>query len=262
MTQDPVDIAAEILFKLRTEHRPIDELTPEVRPGSLEQAYDIQANLNARLVEAGFGAGVGAKIGCTTPVMQQYLKINHPCAGSLFAATVAEGVVTRPRRDFVRPGVECEIAVDITRDITDIDAPTPEAVAPYVASARASIEIVDDRWIDFAQVSTPTLIADNFFNAGCVLGPSVTVDPMNLDTVTGRMVINGQEVGNGTGADILGHPLAALAWLAQHRIARGDPLREGQVVTLGSLVQTVWIDRGDKVEIELPELGTCSLVIE
>ena len=65
--------------------------------------------------------------------------------------------------------------------------------------------------------------------------------------------------GSGTGADILGHPLAALVWLAAHQIRHGRPLRAGQVVTLGSVVKTAWIGAGDAVEVAFPDIGRCSL---
>ena len=76
--------------------------------------------------------------------------------------------------------------------------------------------MVDDRYADYTTLGTPTLIADDFFNFGCVLGPAVTDwRELNLDlaSIGGRMLINGEDVGQGRGSDILGHPLEALAWL-------------------------------------------------
>ena len=73
--------------------------------------------------------------------------------------------------------------------------------------------------------------------------------------MTGRAVINGEEAGRGTGADVLGHPHNALAWLANHLAAEGKGLHAGQIVLTGSLVKTVWLDAGDKVVMELPGLG-------
>ena len=258
-TGDDLARAAEALFAVRTGAPALAELDAEVRPSTLEEAYAIQRFLNDRLKGAGFGALDGYKIGCTTPVMQDYLGIPHPCAGAMFADTIFTGTGRYERARLHRPGVECEIAVDIRADIPDLPVPTPEGVAPFVGAARSSIELVDDRWTDFGKVSTPSLITDNFFNAGCVLGPQSDKDPLNLDKIAGGMVINGREVGTGTGSDILGHPLNALAWLARHQIEQGAPLRAGQVVTLGSIVQTVWIDAGDEVVVEIESLGRCSL---
>ena len=80
----------------------------------------------------------------------------------------------------------------------------------------------------------------------------------DLLDVVGRAVINGAEAGRGTGADVLGHPHHALAWLANHLAADGKGLHAGQIVLTGSLVKTVWLNAGDTVEIDLSDLGRVS----
>lgn len=261
MDAERLEAAAGFLTALRRGATAVDGLPERLAPADLPAAYTLQDRLNARLRDAGLGPLAGHKIGCTTAVMQDYLGISHPCAGALFASTIAGGEGRWSRSRLARPGVECEIAVEISRDVTDPAAATPEAIAAHVGRSRASIELVDDRWRDFAAVGTPTLIADNFFNAGCVLGPPVDLQPERLDALEGEMRVNGRSVGAGRGADILGHPLCALAWLARHRIESGAPLRTGEVVSLGSMVQTVWLEAGDRVEITVAELGTCRLAI-
>ena len=131
-----------------------------------------------------------------------------------------------------------------------------EAVAGAVAACMAGMEIVDDRYVDYKSLDTPTLIADDFFDAGCVLGTAVTdwraVGPLGRD---GRTRINGVEVGRGRGADVMGHPFAALAWLANNLAQRGQAIKAGQFVFTGSVVETKWVDRGDRVEMEIDGLG-------
>ncbi len=77
--------------------------------------------------------------------------------------------------------------------------------------------------------------------------------------MTGRAIINGKEAGQGTGADVLGHPHNALAWLANHLAAEGKGLHAGQIVLTGSLVKTVWLNAGDSVTMELSGLGNVSV---
>ena len=64
-----------------------------------------------------------------------------------------------------------------------------------------------------------------------------------------------QAVGSGVGTDILGHPLDALVWLANHATGRGSTLHAGEFVLLGSLVQTHWVEKGDEVVIVNEPLG-------
>jgi 2-keto-4-pentenoate hydratase len=72
------------------------------------------------------------------------------------------------------------------------------------------------------------------------------------------MTINGAEVGAGRGGDVLGHPLEALAWLANARAARDRDLEAGTFVLLGSVVETRWVAAGDLVEVALDGLAGAS----
>jgi len=255
-----VAAAAAFLVEARLARTRMSGLPPELRPADVAAAYRVQDALHVALAGAGLGALAGYKIGCTTPVMQQYLKIDHPCAGGVFAGRVYRGEPRLRHGAFVRAGVECEIAVLLGRDLPARDRPyAPAEVAPAIEACAAAIEIVDDRWIDYRAVDTPTLIADDFFNAACVLGTPRRFDPaLDLRAVRGAMSVGGRELGRGTGADALGSPLNALAWLAS---ARGG-LKAGELVLTGSMVQTHWAVRGDICAIEVEQLGTARVTFE
>ena len=159
--------------------------------------------------------------------------------------------------DYVRVGVECEIAVKLARDLLPPEAPfTAEWMGEAVEAYYPAIEIVDDRYVKWETLGAPTLVADDFFAAGCVLGAAGARNSApDLLKVAGRAIINGEEAGRGTGADVLGHPHEALAWLANHLAAEGRGLHAGQIVLTGSLVKTVWLSAGDHVRMELQGLG-------
>jgi 2-oxo-3-hexenedioate decarboxylase/2-keto-4-pentenoate hydratase len=53
----------------------------------------------------------------------------------------------------------------------------------------------------------------------------------------------------------MGHPLQALAWLANLRSARGQSLPAGAFVFLGSVVETKWVARADHVVMDIDRLG-------
>ena len=176
----------------------------------------------------------------------------------MFGPTVQHARGAFHHADFLHVGVECEIAVRLAQDLPPQRAPYDrQTVAAAVGACMAAIEVVDDRYEDYRALDTPTLIADDFFNAGCVLGKPVDAwRALDLAGLRGRMAINGVEVGTGRGADILGHPLAALAWLANALAGRGRYLNAGEFVLLGSVVETRWVEPGDLVEIEIEGLGT------
>jgi 2-keto-4-pentenoate hydratase len=252
--------AAGLLAEARLAGARFERLPEDCRPTDEASAYAIQDALHARLEEAGPGPLAGHKIGCTTPVMQRFLGIPNPCAGGVLAATVRHGHGEFAHAEFRHPGVECEIAVRLAEDLPAADAPFDRArVGAAVGAVMAAIELVDDRYVDYRSFDTPTLIADDFFGAGAVLGPELADwRALDLPTLGGRMTIDGTEVGRGRGADILGHPLDALAWLANTLAARGRRLRAGEIVLLGSVVETKWVQPGDLVEIEIEGPGGAS----
>ncbi len=248
--------AAAYILERRRERKPIGDLPADCAPADEAEAYTIQTHLHAQTAALG-----GYKIGCTTPVMQDYIGIRQPCAGGILEADIHRSHATLQMSHFLRPGVECEIAAQLGQPLPARDTPYDRATVGHAISALyTAIELVDDRYEDWRAMSAPALIADDFFNAGAVLGQPVTKwDATGLENLTGWMQINGHEVGTGRGSDILGHPLEALAWLANQRSNTGQGLPADSVVLLGSIVQTHWVQGGDQVEVGIDQLGTASV---
>ena len=243
--------AAALLVGSRLSGAMLGPLPPPLVPAGEDTAYQVQRAAGGLLSAAGYGRQAGWKIGCTTEVMQQYLGISSPCAGRMFQARVWHGrhafAVHPPRR----LGVECEIAVRMGSDLPQRGTPyEPTDVAGAVAACMAAIEVVEDRYQDYPALDTPTLIADDFFHHSCVVGEQIeNFPPDRLREVTATMSINGLEVGSGAGSDIMGEPLTVLAWLANGCVSWGTPIQAGDVILLGSLVQTNWVGAGDSVVI-------------
>jgi 2-oxo-3-hexenedioate decarboxylase/2-keto-4-pentenoate hydratase len=248
--------AAEIIAQSRRDRKPLQQLPETVAPQQEADGYRIQAAVHD-ILAAERGRLAGYKIGCTSAVMQQYLGIPHPCGGGVFASGVHASGAALKHGDFVRVGVECEIAVRLGRDLDASAAPfTADTVALAIDAYHPAIEIVDDRYADWQTIGAPTLISDDFFAAGCVLGEAVPRERVtDLAGVIGRAIVNGAEVARGSGADVLGHPHNALAWLANHLAASGAALRAGDIVLTGSLVKTLWLGAGDTVTMDLSGLG-------
>jgi 2-keto-4-pentenoate hydratase len=255
--------AARLLAQNRLAKQRLSALSSEHRPQDEAAAYAIQSQLHAELATS-LGEITGHKIGCTTVVMQRFLNIPNPCAGGVFANTVYPSGAVIPHGDFVRPGVECEIVVLLDKDLPPTAQPhTQQSVAAAVGAIAAGIEIVDDRYADYKTLDTPTLIADDFFDAGCVIGvPIRDWQAIDIPALVGRTLINGAQIGRGTARDVMGHPFAALAWLANSLIARGEYLKRGEFVFTGSVVETRWIETGDEVSVEIDKLGTTSITFQ
>jgi 2-keto-4-pentenoate hydratase len=247
---------AQAIATGRRNRAPLKTQPPLTAPRDEVEGYRVQRALHDLLLP-GAGHLVGYKIGCTSKVMQQYLGIPHPCSGGVFERGVHGSGVRLRVADYVCVGVECEIAVRLGSDLPPAAAPfTDGDVAAAIGACLPAIEIVDDRYANWETLGAPTLIADDFFAAGCVLGePVAGAAAPDLAAVTGVARINGKDAGRGRGADVLGHPHRALAWLANHLAAEGRGLHAGQIVLTGSLVKTIWLSAGDHVVMELEGLG-------
>jgi 2-oxo-3-hexenedioate decarboxylase/2-keto-4-pentenoate hydratase len=261
--ENAIDAAAQNLFQAAKAGDKGAPLPDDIAPGDVETAYQVQDKLQALLMDAGAGAIAGWKIALTSKVMQELVGVSQPCEGAIFANRVHHGAASLAHGSFVNIGVESEIAVRIAHDLPASNGPYDgDNIRRCVAACMAAIEIVEDRAMDYRLLNASHLIADNSFNAGCVLGDEVTDwQTLDLAALTGRMLINGEVVGTGVGGDALGHPLVPLAWLANNLNRRGTMLRAGDVVLTGSIVATKWLQPGDKMVTDVDGLGRASLTM-
>lgn len=252
-----VEQAAMYLAQLRLRDgiaAPIDDLPEAFRPADLPEAYAVQARLRDRL-SSQLGAVTGWKIGCTSEVMQTYLGVDHPCMGTLFADQLHHRSATLKATSYRKLGLECEIAVRLAHDLM----PGGDAVAA-IGAVMCSVEIVEERFSDFSKCAKESLVADDFFSMGCVLGEDHALAELpDLKTLSGGFTVNGEAGAMGLGAAIYGDPLDALRWLAEARASEGG-LKAGEVATLGSVVKTIYPQAGDRVEARFDALG--GVVIE
>jgi 2-keto-4-pentenoate hydratase len=209
-------------------------------PADIAAGYAVQRQVAEMLGTVPPG---GFKIGATTRQMQEYLGLSGPAAGFVPATSCNPSGLDVAFADYLGVGVECEIAVRLDADLPAGPC-TVEQAAAAVGEVMAAIEIVEKRYGDLADLGTPTLIADQVFHASGVLGAGLADwRGLDLGTVRGEIFVDGASRGAGFGRDLLGHPLNALAWLADCGAAHAfGGLRAGQVVWLGSVTPPIWLD--------------------
>ena len=250
--------AAEAILEARRSRRILAPLGA-LAPRTTEAGYALQREIALRL---GGLPPAGFKIGATTQQMQAYLGLSGPAGGFVPKAGLRTSPATARHADYVDPGVECEVGLRLARDIAPGPCTRAQAAAA-VSEVFAAMEIVDRRYGDLAVLGTPTLIADQVFHAGGVLGtPVADWRALDLGATRGRLSVNGQVRGEGVGADLLGHPFEALAWLASSPCAATfGGLRAGQVVFLGSVTPPIWLDGPCTAVVEFDTLGRVELTL-
>ncbi len=242
---------------------------------SLRQATQVQQALVKRKSKA-CGPTAGWKIALATPVMQQMVGLNAPIAGRLHRRQVVSSPASTRLADYGRLLIEFEIAVLLGKDLPKGTKPhTPQSVMTAVQGVGPAMEIADDRAADYTQLARLGLylVADNAWNDGAVLGPfdrqwkKRLITPKDISSedglagLRGEAFINGVSVGSGHGRDLMGHPLKALAWLANEANERGESLRKGDVCILGSLVSSKFPKIGDELRYELKGFDPLTLLI-
>lgn len=252
--------AASRIGAARITASPVPDLQGAEQPGDIADGYRLQSAVHDYLKDETGSSLAGWKIGATTASMQDYLGVDGPAYGRVMASNVHRNGASLAAAGFCNPGIECEIAMRLDSD-SGLAPYMSDTVGDIVGSIFPAIEIVENRYGDFLARGTPTLIADDFFHKACVLGDEITDwEGIDLAAVVGRTLIDGKEEGSGTGAEVMGHPFEALAWLANTLTEHGEKLRAGQIVLTGSVAPVIWIERESaQATIELDGLGAVSV---
>lgn len=249
--------AAQALVAARRTRRILEGLPPDIAPRGLADGIATQMAV-ARL--SGAQPPAGFKIGATARRMQDYLGLPGPLAGFIAETGLHGSGSTLSFAPFLHPGVECELAVVLAHDLAPGPCSNAQARAA-IGELMAGIEIVENRYGPLDVLGTPTLVADQVFHADAILGePYPGWHDLDLCSLAGSISVDGHYRGSGTGADLLGDPITALAWLAaSDEVAAFGGLRAGQVVMLGSVCPPIWLDGPAEISVRFPPLPTVIL---
>lgn len=235
--------AAAALFKAETSRKQIGLLSRLHPAWTMADAYEVQAALVKRKLASGRRI-IGWKIGLTSKVMQDALKIDIPDSGILFDNMLFEDGATIPRDRFIQPRIEAEIAFIMKQDLSGAGT-TREEVISATACVAPSVEILDTRILrsDPETKATRTIvdtIADNAANAGLVLGQQRHApEAFDLRWVGAIVKRNGEVEETGLGAGVLDDPTTGIAWLVRRLSQNGDQIRSGDIVLSGSFVRPI-----------------------
>jgi 2-keto-4-pentenoate hydratase len=251
---------------LHAAHRARARFAPVTAAGlalALDDAYRVQDRFVHLLREEHATPVAGWKIGLTSATMQQMCGIDHPVHGRVLATRVQPTPATTALSRHVHLGIEFEVAARLGRDFALDGAvePAAEAARDAVDAVAAALELVDDRHADYARLDAASLVADNAWNAGVVLGPWQPVPP-DLVGRRGTLRIDDEVVEEGRVGVAAEHPLAAVAWLARELHRRGSGLRRGDVVMTGSILRTRFPATPGRWIYDVEGLGSVALTVE
>lgn len=236
---------ARKLFENWNSKKPYTALSGEFAVGSIAEAYDVQLALQALHIP-NRGDIAGRKIALSSKAMQQMVGLDDPIAGAFFSGDAARSPATIKADDFVRLGLEFELAIKLNADVVpQTQVHTSQTAYDYVAAVRPAFELIEDRNADYANLDAFTLIADNAWCGGVVLGQTLDnwreLDLNDISSVVSQTGEPGEHANTGA-AD----PLGSLAWVLNHFNERGITLSKGEHIITGSAVRTRFPAPGDR----------------
>jgi 2-keto-4-pentenoate hydratase len=252
MDAEKISYFADLLYDAERDRKAIPPLTEQDASVSVDDAYRIQLE-NIKRVAAGGHTVSGKKIGLTSPGIQKQLGVNEPDYGHLFAAMdCKDGKINTSA--LLQPKIEGEIAFILKADLAGGKV-TREDVLANTDYVVAAFEIVDSRVADW-KIKLPDTIADNASSGRYVMGSvKLTLDEIDLKTVTMKLYKNGELAGEGTGEAVLGDPCLSVAWLANKLWNYGVTLKAGEVILSGAFSAAPAAAKGDKFVAEFSSFG-------
>jgi 2-keto-4-pentenoate hydratase len=256
---------AQWLVQQHANKIPFAALTKNLALSNARQAVAVQSEL-VRIKAQQCGDVIGWKIALATPAMQKMVGLDAPAAGRLHRKQVLHAPADVSIQGYGRLLIEFEIAIQIGKNLMPSGTRhTGQSVASAVNAVTCAFEVADDRQADYSNLGGQgmQLLADNTWNEGAVLGEwipfsqvwtNISATPKADDALgelKGEAFINGASVGLGYAHDLMGHPLNAIAWLANEANDRGTYLKAGDIAMLGSLVTSKFPNKGDHLRFEL-----------
>ena len=253
MLAENIQKYADALFyaeQTRQQVLPLSEQEAEI---SVADAYAIQMLNIARAEQLGHVIS-GKKIGLTSIGIQTQLGVHEPDYGHLFKSMeCADGRIDSSQ--LIQPKIEAEVAFVLTADLAGgkVSVDDVRQATSYVVAA---FEIVDSRVKDWC-IKLADTVADNASSGRYVLGSKrLNLGDIDLATEAMKLYKNGELLETGTGAEVLGDPCAAVAWLANRLWDYGVLLKQGEIVLSGAFSAAPLAKVGDRFRVDFSSLGS------
>ncbi len=257
MDKSKIEKYGDELYEALVNRKAVAPLTDREADITIEDAYQIQQRMIQRRLDTGETI-IGKKIGVTSKVVMDMLKVDQPDFGMMTSGMVFNEGEAIDTSTMIAPRAEAEVAFVLKSDLQG-----PGVTAADVLRATECVvpcfEIVDSRIQDW-KIKIQDTVADNASCGVLVLGGR-RKSPADIDLALAGMVLekNGEVISTSTGAAVQGSPVNAVAWLANTLGALGIGLKAGEVILSGSQSPLVPVKAGDSLVCSVGGLGSTSV---
>ena len=212
------------------------------------EAYEVQF-----LYQKNAGRGIigGYKIALASKVQQKLCSIDNPIAGGIFKNEIYKSPINIELKNYHSLGLEFEIAFEISKDIDPkISKKNNFNIIRYLSNAYTCLELIDDRNASYDKLDPYSLIADNAWSSGIILGEKI-VDWKNLDLnqLNSKLFWNDKIISEAKLNN--SNPINSLLWIIKHLGKYNKILRKGSIIITGSIFRTKKPNLGDKIKFEV-----------
>ena len=255
---DRLEQIAKFMLDQHKSKQNFQNLPETLIPKNLNEAYKIQEIFQKN---SGRGQLGGFKIALASKVQQELCGIDHPIAGGIFANEIKSSPETFELDNFHGLGLEFELAVTLSDDLKPGMEPFDKNnIKQFIKSLSPAFELIIDRDADYSNINPLTMITDNAWCSGIVLGRELSNwEKLNLDVIRSQLLWNDEAPQDAMIKDA--NPLESLSWVSNLLTSLGRTIPKDSVIITGSVIKTRAPNKGDHIIYKVEDLSEVEIKI-
>ena len=255
---DRLEQIAKFMLDQHKSKQNFQNLPETLMPKNLNEAYKIQEIFQKN---SGRGQLGGFKIALASKVQQELCGIDHPIAGGIFANEIKSSQETFDLDNFHGLGLEFELAVTLSDDLKPGMEPFDKNnIKQFIKSLSPAFELIIDRDADYSNINPLTMITDNAWCSGIVLGRELSNwEKLNLDVIRSQLLWNDEAPQDAMIKDA--NPLESLSWVSNLLTSLGRTIPKDSVIITGSVIKTRAPNKGDHIIYKVEDLSEVEIKI-
>jgi len=230
-----IDHIVEYMLNQHQNREAFKNLPENLRPSNIDEAYKAQILFQKK---SGRGDLGGFKIALASKIQQELCGIDHPIAGGIFNNEIKSSPTTFQLNKFHGLGLEFEIAITLSHELNSkMGLFDSKNIRKYIKCLSPAFELIIDRGADYSNIDALTMITDNAWCSGIVLGKELpNWKNLNLEKLKSKLYWNKEVPQDALINDA--NPLESLSWVANLLISQGRVIPKNSVIITGSVIKT------------------------
>lgn len=249
---------SELILSEHQNDIPFSNLKSPLILNNEKEAYEVQFLYHKNSKRGIIG---GYKIALASKIQQKLCGIQNPIAGGIFKNEIYKSSRAIHLNNYQSLGLEFEIAFETSQDIYPHTLKEENfRINNYIKNAYSCFELIDDRNASYDNLDALTLIADNAWSAGVILGnPIKNWKNLDFNNLNSKLFWNSELIGEAKLSST--NPLNSLNWVLHHLNKLSQKIEQGSIIITGSLLQTKKPKSGDLIKFEIENLSSVTTEI-